>query len=125
MITGIHHISMKCGTEEDFRRAKDFYLNVLGFSVRREWAGGVMIDTGSGLIEIFHGGAGIRAKGAIRHVAFASDDVDGIAERVKQAGYEVFIPPKDIVIPSDPAYPARMAFCTGPLGEEIEFFQER
>ena len=115
MITGIHHISMKCGTEEEFRRAKDFYLNVLGLSVRREWAGGVMIDTGSGLIEIFSGGAGIRSKGAIRHVAFSSDDVDGVAEKVRNAGYDVFIPPKDILIPSDPAYPARMASTSRPV----------
>ena len=68
---------------------------------------------------------GIKTKGAIRHIAFATDDVDGVIEKVKSAGYEVFIEPKDIVIPSDPAYPARMAFCYGPLGEEIEFFQER
>ena len=31
---------------------------------------------------------------------------------------------KDIVIPSSPELHARMAFCYGPLGEEIEFFQE-
>ena len=37
----------------------------------------------------------------------------------------MFIEPNDIVIRSDPEYPARMAFCFGPLGEEIEFFQER
>jgi len=44
---------------------------------------------------------------------------------VKSAGYEVFKEPQNIVIPSTPEYPARMAFCYGPLGEEIEFFQER
>ena len=125
MISGIHHISLKCGTKEDFEKAKDFYLNVLGFSVVREWPEGVMIDSGAGLLEIFSNGEGIRTKGALRHIAFATDDVDGIAGKVKAAGYEVFIGPKDIVIRSDPEYPARMAFCFGPLGEEIEFFQER
>lgn len=125
MISGIHHISLKCGTKEDFEKAKDFYLNVLGFSVVREWPEGVMIDSGAGLLEIFSNGEGIRTKGALRHVAFAADDVDGIAGKVKAAGYEVFIEPNDIVIRSDPEFPARMAFCYGPLGEEIEFFQER
>ena len=125
MITGIHHISLKCGTKEDFEKAKDFYLNVLGFSVVREWPEGIMIDSGAGLLEIFSNGEGIRAKGALRHIAFATDDADGIAERVKAAGYRVFIEPKDIVIRSDPEFPARMTFCFGPLGEEIEFFQER
>lgn len=125
MITGIHHISLKCGTKEDYEKAKDFYLNVLGFSAVREWPDGIMIDSGAGLLEIFSNGDGIRTKGALRHIAFATDDADGIVEKVKAAGYEVFIGPKDIVIRSDPEFPARMAFCFGPLGEEIEFFQER
>ena len=124
MITGIHHISMKCGTEEEFGKAKDFYLNVLGFSVAREWEEGVMIDSGCGMLEIFRNGAGVRSLGAIRHVAFATDGVDSIAARVKAAGYEVFIEPKDIVIGSGPACRARIAFCYGPLGEQIEFFSE-
>ena len=46
-------------------------------------------------------------------------------EKLKAAGYEVFVEPKDIVIPSEPEYKARIAFGRGPLGEEIEFFQER
>lgn len=125
MITGIHHVSLKCGTKEEFDRARDFYQNVLGFSVVREWPEGIMIDSGSGLLEIFCNGAGIKAKGAIRHTAFATDDVDGIVAKVRAAGYDVFIEPNDIVIRSEPEFHARMAFCRGPLGEEIEFFQEQ
>ena len=125
MIKGIHHISMKCGTKEEFGQAKDFYLNVLGFSAVREWPEGIMIDSGSGLLEIFCNGNGIRTKGVIRHVAFSTEDVDGITAKVRTAGYEVFIEPNDIVIHSDPAFRARMAFCIGPVGEEIEFFQEQ
>ena len=26
---------------------------------------------------------------------------------------------------TNPVFPAKIAFCYGPLGEEIEFFQER
>ena len=125
MITGIHHISLKCGTKEEFDKAKDFYLNMLGFSVKREWPEGIMIDCGSVLLEIFCNGEGIKTKGAIRHAAYATDDVDGIIARVRSAGYKVFIEPNDIVIPSVPECRARMAFCIGPLGEEIEFFQEK
>jgi len=125
MITGIHHISLKCGTREAFEKAKDFYLDLLGFSAVREWPEGILIDTGCGQIEIFSNGEGIRTKGALRHIAFATDNADEMAAKVKAAGYEVFIEPNDIVIRSDPPYPARMAFCYGPLGEEIEFFQER
>ena len=125
MITGTHHISMKCGTAEEFGKAKDFYLGILGFSVKREWPEGIMIDTGNCMLEIFSNGEGSRNRGAIRHIAFATDDVDGIVREVKRAGYEVFKEPADIVIRSEPACPARMAFCYGPLGEEIEFFQEK
>ena len=57
-------------------------------------------------------------------MAFATDDVESIVSDVKAAGYEVFIEPKDIVIGSDPEFHARMAFCYGPLGEQIEFFKE-
>ena len=124
MITGIHHVSMKCGTAEEFAKAKDFYLNVLGLSVKREWPEGIMIDAGNCLLEIFSNGPGIRSKGAVRHIAFGADDVDGIVQRVKDSGYSVFIEPNNIVIPSEPECHARMAFCLGPLGEEIEFFRE-
>ena len=125
MIKGIHHVSLKCGTQEEFCRAKSFYLDVLGLSVRREWAEGVMIDTGNGLIEIFSNGEGVKEKGAVRHFELVTDDVDGLSDRISKAGFEVFIAPKDIVIASEPEYPARMAFCKGPLGEEIELFCER
>lgn len=124
MITGLHHVSMKCGSPEDFRRAREFYCGVLGLSIRREWPDGVLIDAGNGLIEIFSNGAGERRKGAVRHFALAADDVDGCVAAIRKAGYEVFIEPKDIVIPSEPPCPARIAFCAGPLGEEIELFQE-
>ncbi len=125
MIKGLHHISLKCGTTEEFEKAKSFYLDLLGFEIVREWPEGVMISFGNGMLEIFSNGEGIKTKGALRHLAFATDDVDAVVEKVKKAGYEVFIEPNDIVIKSVPEFSARMAFCFGPLGEEIEFFQEK
>ena len=125
MITGIHHISLKCKTAAEYEQTKHFYTELLGFSVAREWAEGIMIDAGNALIEIFNNGEGVKSVGAIRHIAFATDNVDEIVSIVKSAGYEVFKEPQNIVIPYTSEYPARMAFCYGPLGEEIEFFQER
>ena len=125
MITGIHHVSLKCGTTKEFEKAKGFYLDILGFAPVREWPEGIMIDSGNGLLEIFSNGPGVKSIGAVRHIAFGTDDVDGVIEKVKAAGYEVFIEPNDIVIRSDPPFPARMAFCYGPLGEELEFLQEK
>lgn len=124
MITGLHHISMKCGTSEEFEKAKSFYIGLLGFVTVREWPEGIMLRCGNFQLELFCNGAGVKELGAIRHMALATDDVDAVAAKVKEAGYEVFIEPKDIVIGSVPEFHARMAFCFGPLGEQIEFFKE-
>ena len=125
LIKGIHHISMKCNTEEELNRVKDFYISILGLEIIREWPDGIMIDTGNGYIEIFTNADGEHRLGSIRHFALLTDDVDTIAGKVKAAGYEVFVEPVDKVIDSDPKYPIRMAFCFGPLGEQVEFFCER
>lgn len=125
LIKGIHHISMKCGTKEELDQAKHFYTGILGLSIHREWPNGVMLDTSNGLIEIFCTGEGERVKGAIRHVAFLTDHVDELCGRIKRAGYEICAGPKDTVINASPLYPVRIAFCIGPLGEEIELFCER
>lgn len=125
MITGIHHVSMKCDTPKAFEQSKEFYIELLGLRLKREWAEGIMIDAGNCLIEIFNNGVGDRVRGAIRHIAFAATDVDQVIAKVREAGYEVFVEPKDVLIRSTPELPARVAFCYGPLGEEIEFFQEK
>ncbi|SFR66936.1 glyoxylase I family protein [Pseudobutyrivibrio sp. NOR37] len=125
MIKGIHHISMKCETEEELVRVKEFYMDILGLKICREWDGGLMLDTGNGLIEIFTNQAGEHQLGVIRHIALLTEDVDGIVIKVREAGYEVFVEPNDVDIPANPVYPIRMAFCYGPLGEQIEFFCER
>ena len=125
MIKGIHHISMKCGTAEELAKVREFYIELLGMKIIREWAEGMMIDTGNGLLEIFTNADGTHTLGAIRHLALLTDDVDEIAAKVKAAGYNLFIEPNDKVIPSDPPYPIRMAFCYGPLGEQIEFYAEQ
>ena len=115
---------MKCLPQE-LSGVKEFYISVLGLRVIREWPDGIMIDTGNGLIEIFTNADGERCLGALRHFALLTDDVDGVAAKIKAAGYEVFIEPNDKLIPSDPPYPIRMAFCYGPLGEQVELFSEK
>ncbi len=125
MIKGIHHISMKCGTAEELAKVREFYIELLGLKIIREWAEGMMIDTGNGLLEIFTNADGTHCLGAIRHMALLTDDVDEIAAKVKAAGYDLFIEPNNKDILSDPMYPIRMAFCYGPLGEQVEFYMER
>lgn len=127
-IQGIHHTALKCCGVEEFEQTIHFYRDVLGLAVKRTWGqgteSGAMLDTGSGLMEIFANGKERLPQGAIRHVAFATDDVDACVAAVREAGYLIYVEPKNIVIASEPEYPARIAFCIGPVGEQIELFQE-
>jgi len=124
LIKGIHHVSLKCCNDKEYEEEIHFYKDILGIPVVRSWDAGIMLDTGSGIIEIFSDGQDNLPQGTIRHFALATDDVDACVQAVREAGYEVFIEPKDIEITSQPKLPARIAFCKGPLGEEIEFFCE-
>lgn len=124
LISGIHHVSMKCDDKDVFEKAVAFYTEILGFTIKRRWAEGIFLQSGTACIEIFSNAAGIRELGAVRHFALATDKVDELAAKIETAGYEVFIKPKNIVIPSEPEFHARMAFFYGPLGEQVELFEE-
>ena len=125
MIKGMHHVQMKCRTEAEMDRVRYFYVDVLGLKIRREWPGGMMIDTGNCLIEVFANAEEDLPQGVFRHIALLTDDVDAVTEKVRAAGYEITIEPADLVIKSDPEFPIRRSFCRGPLGEDIELFYER
>lgn len=125
-ITGIHHIALKAKGLEAFEKTIAFYHDILGLPIVRTWGSGenigMMLDTGAGLLEIFANASDEPGTGALRHIAFAVEDTDACIETVRAAGYRVTIEPNDIVIASEPPYPARIAFCIGPVGEEVEFF---
>ncbi len=125
-VKGIHHIALKCRGLAEFERTVEFYHKILGLSIARRWGEGkgaaVMLDTGAGLFEIFANAEERLPMGALRHVALEVADTDACIEAVRAAGYTVTTEPTDICIPGDPPYPARIAFCIGPVGEEVEFF---
>ena len=124
MIKGIHHVSIKC-IKEDFEKVKSFYADVLGLRVLRQWPDGAMLEIGGDIVEIFNTATERLPKGVITHFAFFTDEPDELTQKVKDAGYEVFMEPTDKTISSEIPYPIRVAFCYGPIGEEIEFFAER
>ncbi|MDD6239268.1 MAG: VOC family protein [Oscillospiraceae bacterium] len=128
LICGIHHVALKCDGTAEFEKTLHFYQDVLGLEPVRSWGegenAGAMLSTGDGLLEIFASGRKL-PQGAIRHFALRTERVDDCVAAVRAAGYPITVEPKDIVIASNPPFPARIAFCTGPVGEEIEFFQER
>ena len=125
-VTGIHHLALKCLGVEEFNKTLHFYRDILNLPVARRWGegenSGIMLDTGAGLLEIFANAPDTLGAGAIRHMALAVDDVDACVEAVREAGYQITMEPTDICIASEPPYPARIAFCIGPVGEELEFF---
>lgn len=126
-IDGVHHIALKARPEE-YDRTVAFYTEILGMETARSWGGGdqrgIMIDTGDGTVmEITSNGDGEAAEGAaIKHFALATSKVDELVKRVREAGYSITVEPADASLPCDPPYDIRIAFCIGPVGEEIEFF---
>ena len=92
----------------------------------------VMLDAGNGNhLEVFAGGA-VRPprepkdpEPLLLHLAFRTPSCDAAFARALGAGAEALAEPKTVTIPSDPPTTVRIAFCTGPDGETIEFFQDR
>ena len=125
-IKAIHHVAIKAKGLEEYKKTIEFYNGLLEMPIVREWGTeenpAAMVDTGAGLLEIFANGNEVLSEGALRHIAFETDNVDDCIECVRKAGYEITMEPKDIVIQSNPPYPARIGFCTGPVGESVEFF---
>ena len=128
LIQGIHHVCIKCRKDE-IKKVKHFYGDLLGLSILRSWGEpeleGFMFETGDGLVEVFTNAEEELPQGSIRHFAFKTNDVDQCVKIVRESGYQITLEPKDVVIASNPPFPIRVAFCIGPVGEEIEFFQER
>ncbi len=129
LIKGTHHAALKCGSTEEFDKTIEFYTKVLDLATIRSWGegaeAGIMLDTGNSILEIFAAGKESGSTGSIHHFALATDDVDACVDAVRKAGYPITEEPHDIVIPSEPGFPARIAFCIGPVGEVIEFFNEK
>lgn len=126
---GFHHVAIKVF---DFEGAVKFYTEALGFTEKISWGEGdkraVMLDVGDGnYLEIFAGGTGdAKPDGSIIHFALRTDDCDKALERARKAGAQVTMESKSLDIQSKPhVTPVRIAFCKGPGGEVIEFFQNQ
>ena len=129
LINGMDHVCLKCSDMEEYDKVNKFYGEVLGLPVRRTWGTeaepAVMFELGNSGIEVFCDAESTLDQGAVRHFALATDDVDACVKAVAEAGYDITRGPEDLVINSNPEVPVRIAFCIGPVGEEIEFFQEK
>ncbi len=127
LVEGVHHIALKA-LPEKFDEVVAFYTELLEMEVARSWGEGdkrgIMIDTGDGTVmEITSNGDGAASPdGAIKHFALRTSQVDELVGRVREAGYQIIVEPMDGALPCEEPYPIRIAFCIGPVGEEIEFF---
>ncbi|MCC5830642.1 MAG: VOC family protein [Phycisphaeraceae bacterium] len=123
---GFHHVAIRV---RDFEATVRFYCDVLGFRERIRWGEApklaCMLDTGDGnYLEVFSGGSDEpKPEGAFIHVAFRTRDCRAAIERVREAGMEITMEPKELTIQSDPPTPVCIAFFKGPDGEVIELFQ--
>ena len=123
MIQGVHHIAVK-PTAEQYKKTVDFYTQLLGMEVKRSWGDPerpcLMVSCGdNSCIEILGSDSEIPAGGPLAHIAFATDKVDEIIGKVREAGYEVTNEPMDVALGDQPV---RVAFFYGPTHEHIELF---
>lgn len=120
---GLHHIALWAPDESGFRQALEFYNKVLGCPVVHTWErkgqSAAMLELGGTLLELVIDPAG--PDGPFAHIAFDVEDVDVVVEQVRAAGRPITMEPTDVSL--GPDYPARVAFCRGPIGEPVEFFQ--
>ena len=127
-INGFHHIAIDA---KDYDKTYNFYSEVLGFKEKLSWKmnegkRAVMLDSGKGnYLEIFEGRDYEIKEGAYKHLAFLTDNCEEIIEEVRKAGAEITQEPEEFDIPSEPVKKVKIAFCKGPDGEVIEFFEER
>lgn len=126
MVNGVHHIALK-PTAQQYQKTVDLYTVLLGMEVKMKWGDGarpcMMVSCGdNSCMEILSGETEVPAGGPLAHIAFATDKVDELIAKVREAGYEVTKEPTDLELGGKPI---RIAFFMGPTNEEVELFWEK
>jgi glyoxylase I family protein len=124
---GFHHIAIAA---QDFDRSVSFYRDGLGFPEVLAWDNqgnrAALFDAGQGCwVEIFERPGHALQEGQLLHYALKVSDCRAAHAAALAAGATEIRPPRDVDIPSDPAFPVTISFVAGPDGEEIELFHER
>ena len=110
---GVHHVSIMT---PDVDAALDFYVDVLGLSVRSDrpdfGIGGAWLDAGGQQVHLVEGAA---PNYAGQHFALLVDDLDGVVTELRSRGYEVNDPFASGV--------GRQTTVTDPCGNVVELNQ--
>ena len=112
-VKGVMHLLLQVS---DLKRTEDFYVNVLGFSVRDRQPfrdGRQLIVTNQGL-GLTQGGPGDGRQ--VEHVAFEVEDLTATAEQVRRAGAKVLF---DIA----PNSYGKSMYVADPDGNKIELIE--
>lgn len=126
-IAGIHHIAVRTHALEGSLR---LYRDVLGMPVVNRFGKPekpifLLAAGGGSHIELsapvgLEPPPAIAAEHPLLHIALTTADLRGVIERVRSAGYEVTVEPKDVRLGP---LQATIAFFQGEAGERIELFQ--
>ena len=125
---GLHHIAVHTRDWDDSLR---LYRDVLGMKPVVEFEVSdrkvMLLDIGDGShVELFAPTIDTppadipAANDPLTHIALATTDTRSALERVRQAGYEITVEPKEVSLSG---LEATIAFFKGPNGEVIEFFE--
>ena len=125
-LQGVLHIALKAKSEANYEEILAFYGEMLGCPTVRAWGEGkdrgAILDLGNTQLEVWASGGEALQTGVIAHIAFRAANVDEALRQLREAGRPVIMEPTELSLL--PGYPIRVAFITGPAGEEIELFQE-
>ncbi len=123
----LHHVTVQT---RDWEASLRLYRDTLGMEIVAEFGTPerrvILLDVGDGShIELVAPTADSPAPGSpvvndpLIHVALGTTNPSAAIERVRQAGYEITVEPKDVILG---ALKATVAFFKGPNGEDVEFF---
>lgn len=126
---GVHHIALQT---RDWEASLRLYQGVLGMTEVTRFTGGdgqtiMLLDAGDGCyLELFepteNTPTGAATNDPLTHIALATTDARAATERVREAGYEITVEPKEVTLG---ALQVTLSFFRGPNGEVLEFFEVR
>jgi glyoxylase I family protein len=132
MVQGFEHVGM---ISSDLDKTIAFYCGLLGLKeilVKRTGEGGriAFLEIGGVMLEIVEPAAGAStparevpmSEAGIRHITFRVDDVDAVYGKLRAAGVEFTIPPRQAV---NAELIRKVAFCKDPDGIVVEFLERQ